>query len=63
MSNNIVELTEEIISDLKNQSDIFKSLLALALPYVEEMASLTESPDDAYLASQIKKELAIGLGE
>lgn len=52
-----VRLTDRIISDLKNQVDILKSLLALSLPYVEEMASLTESPEDAYLAGQIKKEL------
>lgn len=38
----------------KNQVDIYKSLLTLALPIVEEMASLTESPDDADLAAEIK---------
>lgn len=57
MNNNIVELTEEIIADLKSLVEIYKSLLALSLPYVEEMASLTESDEDAYLAAKIKEEL------
>ena len=33
-------------------------LLKLALPVVEEMASLTESPDDADLAAEIKEVLS-----
>lgn len=37
-----------------------KLLLKRSLPIVEEMASLTESPDDAELAAEIKDCLGVG---
>lgn len=62
MNNNIVTLSSQnthvkLEDDLNVRINILTSLLALALPYVEEMASLTESDDDAYLAVKIKEKL------
>lgn len=46
------------IDELKIRINILRSLLALALPSVEEMASLTDSADDAALAAEIKEVLS-----
>lgn len=57
--NAVIALKKMIIQGLEDKIDVYKTLLSLALPIVEEMASLTEADDDAALAAEIKDCLGV----